>query len=193
MVLMGVLVGGVLNACTSICLLFAGESVQVLVEWLSGSLAFATWAKVRLFAIAALVSLSLLAFAIPRANLIQLGDDVSSGLGQAADRTRIVVLFTAASLTAAAVCIVGGIGFVGLVAPHLVRRVVGADLRRLVPASALAGACLVLLADLMARNFLPGPFGLQFGLTFNAITLPVGVFLALLGGPFFLVLLRRAR
>jgi len=96
-------------------------------------------------------------------------------------------------LTAAAVCVVGGIGFVGLVAPHVVRRVVGADLRRLVPASGLAGACLVLLADFVARNFLPGPFGLQFGLAFNAVTLPVGVFLALLGGPFFLVLLRRTR
>ena len=195
LILIGVLVGGVLGAITSIALLYAGEDAQVLISWLSGSLASSTWQKLMLFGDAVLVSLPLLLMAIPLANVLQFGDEVAAGLGQSVTPARAIVLIAAGLLTAAAVCTMGGIGFVGLVAPHLLRGLVGSDLRRLVPAAGLAGGALVQLADLVARNLRPADVGawLNIPLNTNAITLPVGVYLALIGGPFFLFLLRRTR
>lgn len=195
LILIGVLVGGVLGAVTSIALLWADESTQTLVSWLSGSLASATWQKVGLLGGSLLLVLPLTLLAIPLGNVLQFGDEVAAGLGQSATPARAMVLVTACLLTAAAVCTVGGVGFVGLVAPHLLRWWVGSDLRRLVPAAGLAGGALVLIADLVARNLRPSDVGawLNIPLNTNAITLPVGVYLALLGGPFFLFLLRRTR
>lgn len=195
LILIGVLVGGVLGAITSIALLYAGEDAQILINWLSGSLASSTWQKLLLFGAAMLVSLPLLLMAIPRANVLQFGDEVAAGLGQSVTPARALVLIASCLLTAAAVCTMGGIGFVGLIAPHLLRTLVGSDLRRLVPAAGLAGGALVLIADLVARNLRPSDVGawLNSPLNTNAITLPVGVYLALLGGPFFLFLLRRTR
>jgi len=195
LILIGVLVGGVLGAVTSIALLYAGEDAQVLISWLSGSLAASTWQKLTLFGIAVAVTFPLLLMAIPRANVLQFGDEVAAGLGQSVTPARAIVLIAACLLTAAAVCTMGGIGFVGLVAPHLLRGLVGSDLRRLVPAAGLAGGALVQVADLVARNLRPSDVGawLNIPLNTNAITLPVGVYLALIGGPFFLMLLRRTR
>jgi iron complex transport system permease protein len=195
LILIGVLVGGVLGAITSVALLYAGEDTQVLISWLSGSLASATWQKLGLFSIAFAITLPLLLMAIPRANVLQFGDDVASGLGQNVTPARAIVLITSCLLTAAAVCTIGGGGFVGLVAPHLLRWWVGSDLRRLVPAAAMTGGALVLVADFVARNLRPADIGewLNIPLNTNPITLPVGVYLALLGGPFFLFLLRRTR
>jgi iron complex transport system permease protein len=195
LILIGVLVGGVLGAITSVALLYAGEDTQVLIGWLSGSLASTTWQRLGIFCVAVLVSLPLVIIAIPRANILQFGDDVASGLGQSVSPARIIVLIAACLLTASAVCTVGGIAFVGLVAPHLLRWFVGSDLRRLVPAAACAGGMLVLVADFIARNLRPADIGewLNIPLNTQAITLPVGVYLALIGGPFFLFLLRRTR
>lgn len=195
LILTGVLVGGVLGAITSIALLYAGESTQVLISWLSGSLASATWQKLGLFSAAVVITSPLLLMAIPRANVLQFGDEVAAGLGQSITPARVTVLIAACLLTAAAVCTMGGIGFVGLVAPHLLRWLVGSDLRRLTPAAGLAGGALVLAADFVARNLRPADVEawLNIPLNTNAITLPVGVYLALLGGPFFLFLLRRTR
>lgn len=195
LILIGVLVGGVLGAVTSIALIYAGDDAQVLIGWLSGSLASATWQKLILFSVAFLFTLPLLLMAIPRANVLQFGDDVATGLGQNVTPARAIVLIAACLLTATAVCTMGGIGFVGLVAPHLLRWLVGSDLRRLVPAAGVSGGALVLIADLVARNLRPAEISawLTIPLNTNAITLPVGVYLALIGGPFFLLMLRRTR
>lgn len=195
LILIGVLVGGVLSAITTVALLWAGENTQALVSWLSGSLASATWQKVGLLSGGFLLVLPLLLMAIPRANLLHFGDEVTAGLGQSVTPARAIVLIAACLLTAVAVCTVGGIGFVGLIAPHMLRWLVGSDLRRLVPAAGLAGGVLVLLADFVSRNLRPTDIGnlLDIPLNTNAITLPVGVYLALIGGPFFLILLRRTR
>lgn len=195
LILIGVLVGGVLGAITSIALLYAGEDIQMLIGWLSGSLASATWQKLGLLSAALLITMPLVLMAIPRANILQFGDDVTSGLGQTVNPARILVLVAACLLTAAAVCTVGGVGFVGLVAPHLLRWWVGSDLRRLVPAAAMTGGALVMLADFIARNLRPTDIGvwLNIPMNTNAVTLPVGVYLALIGGPFFLIMLRRTR
>lgn len=193
LILIGVLVGGVLNAVSSLAMLWAGEDAQALLAWLSGSLAGASWERVRLFCVAAFVALPLLLIALPRVNLLQFGDEIAAGLGQAPVPARALTLVAACILTAAAVCTVGGIGFVGLIAPHLLRRLVGSDLRRLVPAAALAGSALVLVADCIARNLRPVEFRAWLQIPVAPVTLPVGVYLALLGGPFLLIILRRAR
>lgn len=193
LILMGILVGGVLGAITSICLLWAGDDATVLIAWLSGSLTSVTWDKIRLFGGAIAIVLPLVLVAIPQANVLQLGDDVATGLGQNVNKARAFVLVAACVLTAAAVCTVGGIGFVGLVAPHLLRWLVGSDMRRLAPTAALAGGTLVTLADFVARNLHPISIGNRFGLSIAVVSLPVGVYLALLGGPFFLFILRRTR
>ncbi|MBI1298524.1 iron chelate uptake ABC transporter family permease subunit [bacterium] len=195
LILIGVLVGGVLGAITSIALLWADENTQTLISWLSGSLAAVTWQKVGMLGGSLLLVLPLTVLAIPMGNVLQFGDDVSAGLGQEVTPARAIVLITACLLTAAAVCTVGGIGFVGLVAPHLLRWWVGSDLRRLAPAAACAGGALVMAADLVARNLRPTDVSNWLNIPLNtaAVTLPVGVYLALLGGPFFLFLLRRTR
>ncbi|MEZ5236165.1 MAG: iron ABC transporter permease [Acidimicrobiales bacterium] len=113
-------------------------------------------------------------------NVLAMGDEVAATLGVAVNRLRIELLVIASLLTATAVAVAGGIGFVGLMVPHAARLVVGPDHRRVLPVCALAGAGFLVLVDLASR-MLDRPN-----------ELPVGVFTAAIGAPFFLVLLRRA-
>jgi iron complex transport system permease protein len=112
-------------------------------------------------------------------NVISLGDEIATSLGQHVERTRIVLVFIAALLASAAVSIAGLIGFVGLIIPHLVRLILGNDYRLLLPTSALFGAILLVLGDTAART------------VFDPQELPVGVLTAVLGGPVFIMLVRR--
>jgi iron complex transport system permease protein len=114
-------------------------------------------------------------------NLVTLGEERASQLGVELDRFKRVGIAVGSLLAAAAVSVSGVIGFVGLMTPHLLRLVVGADHRRLLPASLLGGPVLLILADLAARTVVAPE------------ELPVGAVTAILGGPFFLYLLRRER
>lgn len=113
------------------------------------------------------------------ANALSLGDDVARGLGVRVERARIALLLTAVLLTSGAVAVVGAVGFIGLVAPHICRRLVGNDARRLFPSSLLVGAVLLLGADLVARSVA------------RPTELPAGAVTAMLGAPFFIYLLLR--
>ena len=113
-------------------------------------------------------------------NILLLGEDVARGLGISTARTRTVLMLVAILLTAAAVGVAGPIGFVGLIAPHIARFLVGTDHRRLVPLAALFGAVLVVWADIGARNVQ------------RPLEIPVGILIAMIGGPFFLFLARRS-
>jgi iron complex transport system permease protein len=112
-------------------------------------------------------------------NLLAQGDETASHLGVDVPRTRRHVLAASALMIGASVAVSGLIGFVGLIVPHLLRILVGSDHRTLVPASALAGAAFLVAADTLARVVLA------------PVELPVGALTALVGGPLFLVLLRR--
>jgi iron complex transport system permease protein len=192
-ILIGILVGGILSSVATFSLLLLGLSAAKLFEWLSGSLLGITWGDVAIALGYLSVGAVLLAVSVPRANALQLGDDVAVALGHRRERDRFLVLLTAALLTAAAVSAVGAIGFVGLLAPHLVRRSVGSDLRRLVPAAALVGAVMVVAADLLARNLDPAwVTGSAGGSALQAGPLPAGVYLALFGIPFLVSLLWRS-
>lgn len=194
LLLIGILVGGVLSSVTSVGMLFLGGRAEQLLEWLSGSLANKTWDDALLVMVYLIPGFLLLGTVSARANAMQLGDDVAHALGQRREWDRFLVLIVCVLITAGVVAVVGALGFVGLMAPHLIRRSVGSDLRRLVPASALTGACMMIFADFLARNIdISWIFG---SLVDNAAgnTLPDGIYLALFGIPFLASLLwRRGR
>ena len=193
LILIGVLISGVLTSLTTLSLLMLRAEAEEVLRWLSGELAFVTWGKALRVASYLVPGALLLLLAVPRANLLQLGGEVATALGQGRDRDRLLVLLAAVALTAGAVTFVGTIGFVGFIAPHFARRWVGSDLRRLIPASALVGAGVVLVADFAARNFSLTMLPIDLPFLRNA-SLPAGIYVSLFAIPLIITLvLRRIR
>ncbi len=177
--LAGVVIGSFLWAVMTLLLSLARAEQRTILNWLMGQFSEATWPKVALLAPLTLGAV-MVYFACGRGlDAFSFGEDVARSVGVEVERFKAGTLALAALLTAVAVSVSGIIGFVGLVVPHLVRALVGPPHRVLIPASALVGALLTVLADLIARTVLPGE------------EIPVGVVTALLGAPFFAALLRR--
>jgi iron complex transport system permease protein len=180
------LVGIVFNAfvagvITLMKLLVPPEQASRLTYWLVGAVGYEAASTRILGAIVVGLAVAVLVALSAQVNLLTLGDEEAASLGLDVRRARVWIFFAASAATGAAVALAGMVGFVGLIVPHLVRRVVGPDHRLLVPASALFGAAFLVLADALARlAFLP--LGTEP---------PVGAVTAFLGGPFFLWLLRR--
>ncbi|MBD2666967.1 iron ABC transporter permease [Richelia sinica FACHB-800] len=178
LILGGVAVSALFGAIQSTLLLLAEDGqIQIALSWLVGSLNGRGWKEVSTagpYIIVALLVGCLLARSL---NVLALGDDLTVGLGVSLVRSRLLIGGVATLLAAGAVSICGLIGFVGLVVPHGVRLIVGTDNRFVLPISALAGAWLLLFADLLAR--------------LGAVELPVGSVTALLGSPLFIWLLYR--
>lgn len=149
--------------------------------WLAGALGYERGATLVLSALLQALAIGVMWALSARLNLLSLGDDDASSLGVPVTATRRWLLLASSASVAGAVALTGLIGFVGLIVPHLLRLAFGPDQRLLVPLSALGGAAFLMLADLLARLAFP-LFGAEP---------PVGVVTALLGGPLFLVLLRR--
>ncbi|WP_318247295.1 iron ABC transporter permease [Halobacillus litoralis] len=147
--------------------------------WLTGSLWGKDWADVSLLLPWILVLVPLSLFLTPKLDLLSLGDDVAEGLGEPVRRARILLLTVAVLLAAASVAVVGTLGFVGLVAPHIARQLVGNRHKFLLPVSALTGMALLLLADGLGRGLFP------------PTEVPAGIFTAIIGAPYFLYLLRK--
>jgi iron complex transport system permease protein len=157
------------------------EQLRDIVFWSLGSLGGATWDTVLSAAAFIGVALVLLPLLARPLNLMVLGEREARHLGVDTERVRLAVIALAALATGAAVAVAGIIAFVGLIVPHLVRLAGGPDHRLVLPASALAGAGLLLLADLAARTVA------------SPTEIPLGVLTGLIGGPFFLWLLHRTR
>ncbi|MGV8083392.1 MAG: FecCD family ABC transporter permease [Coriobacteriia bacterium] len=181
LLLAGVAVSYVLAAVTSFIMLRAREEMMALVYWMMGGLGSSSWEYAAMvapmFALGALVPL----LSTRELNLMLLGDERAGHLGLSVERFKLVMLGSASLMTAAAVAVAGSIGFVGLMTPHIMRYLVGSDHRRLLPASLLGGAIVLVLADLVARVIL------------RPTEIPVGIVTAVLGGPFFVWLLVRGR
>ncbi|MEV7887652.1 FecCD family ABC transporter permease [Streptomyces sp. NPDC002817] len=182
LILTGIAVNAFAGAVIGLFLFFADTAaVNQITFWQLGSLAQATWPKVLAVLPCAVLGLAVAPLYARRLDLLSLGERPARHLGLDVERLRIVLVLVIALLTAAAVSVSGIISFVGLVVPHLLRMVAGAGHRFLVPGSALAGALVLLAADLAARTVaVPAE-------------LPLGVLTALLGSPFFFWLLRRTR
>jgi len=181
LLLSGVAVGSFLSALVSLVVVLRRRYLDEVVFWLLGSLAGRGWGHLAAALPYLVVGSAVLVSLGRELNALLLGDEEAAHLGVAVGPVRKVILAAASLLTAAAVATCGVVGFVGLIVPHLVRLVVGPDHRTLLPVSALAGAALLVAADLVARTVV------------SPAELPVGVVTALVGGPFFLFLLSRSR
>jgi iron complex transport system permease protein len=149
--------------------------------WLTGSVYGAKWSQVQSMLPWVLVFVPLALVLSRKVNVQELGDDVALGLGAKVQWNRFILLCVSVALAGAAVAFAGGIGFVGLISPHIARKLVGRSFASLVPVSALIGGLIVVLADVVARTaFLP-------------YDLPAGVFVSGIGAPFFIYLLYRNR
>lgn len=179
LLLAGVVVGAILLSLTTYLMLRDADRLRAVFSWTVGNLALASWADLAR-ALPYAVGGGALLYAFARGlDALQLGEETARTLGINARAVKIGVIAGASLATASAVAFVGIIGFVGLVAPHAMRRLGTPQHRVLLPASALAGAALLVFADLGARTLVrPGE-------------LPVGVLTTLVGGPFFLWQLRR--
>ncbi|MFI0806241.1 FecCD family ABC transporter permease [Streptomyces echinatus] len=180
LVLAGVAVGYVLLSVTSFVQLLATPTeLRTVMFWMLGSVAGAQWSQLPAATGVVLSSTLVLTMLGRRLNALLAGDESATALGVDVNRLRAVLLVISALLTGTVIAVAGGVGFVGLMIPHLVRLTVGADHRRLLPLTALLGAVYLVLVDLLSR-------------TVNRPNeLPLGILTALLGAPFFLWLLRR--
>ncbi|MFJ3363650.1 FecCD family ABC transporter permease [Streptomyces anthocyanicus] len=180
LVLAGVAVGYVLLSATSFVQLHASPNeLRTVLFWTLGSVAGAQWDQLPTVAVVVIATTVLLTLFGRRLNVLLAGDESATALGVDVHRLRLVLLVLSALLTGTVIAVAGGIGFVGLMIPHLVRLSTGADHRRLLPLTALLGAVYLVLVDLLSRT-LDRPN-----------ELPLGILTALLGAPFFLWLLRR--
>jgi iron complex transport system permease protein len=154
------------------------RDLHTVIIWLMGGVTTATWTKVYITLPIVAAGFLYMYLMSRRMNLLLMGEARARELGVDSQRTRRNLMVVAALTTAAAVAFTGLVGFVGLMVPHIMRLVVGPDHRRLLPATALFGALLLLLADTVARTVLA------------PAEIPVGIITAAVGGPFFLYLLR---
>jgi len=181
MILIGVAVMYIFSATTSLLMLYADpDSLSQVYIWSVGSIGSARWGNVAYMVVAAAIGVTIFTLFARRMNLLSLKDESVTSLGVDSKRTRMIVLLVVSLTTATLVSFTGTIGFVGLIAPHMVRIFIGSDNRYLIPASAAFGAFMLLAADCVAK--VTGPAGL-----------PVGVITALIGGPLFLLLVVRQK
>lgn len=178
-ILAGVAVSAFLGAGIAGLLVFFSDRVHGALMWMVGGLSARSWPH--LFAMLPYsIGGGLLAlWSARKLNILELGDDIATGLGLSVERTRLVMTAVAALLAASAVSVAGLLGFVGLVVPHAARLMIGSDYRYVIPASAFLGIAVVTCSDTFARTL------------FAPIELPVGIIMAFAGAPFFLYLLRK--
>ncbi|ASA21586.1 FecCD family ABC transporter permease [Paenibacillus donghaensis] len=188
--LIGIIVTAILQSAVSLFLLQGQQGLSTIFLWTFGSLngrGWSSWAMLWPWAVLGLFLSMVYAY---QAELLQLGDTTATGLGLAVNRSRFMLLIIASGLTAASVSVVGAIGFIGLIGPHIASLLVGRKPLLLFPVSALFSAFLLLASDWLGQSItlrLPFP-GMENHLT----SLPVGAVTTLLGAPFFLFLLRKS-
>lgn len=180
-ILSGVAVNALLGGGVSLLSLLYSDRIQGILLWTNGSLSGKSLSDFHALFGFSMVGMVLAALCIPFANALVLGDDTAKNLGIHVNLARVCLSAVAAYLTGISVSIVGLIGFIGLIIPHIARLLVGSDYKRLVPLSGVLGGLLLVSADCAARTL------------FSPIEIPVGIVMAVIGGPFFIWLLRRKR
>jgi iron complex transport system permease protein len=181
LILSGVAVAAFLTAIQTYVQQRESETLREVYGWILGRLTTAGWREVALIVPYALVSTTAILLHGRLIDVLAVGDDEASSLGVRAARVRLVVVAAATLATAAAVAVSGLIGFVGIIVPHTIRLLAGSSHRLLAPLSLVAGAAFLILADLAARTVMA------------PAELPIGVVTAIVGAPFFALVLRGAR
>ena len=179
LLLAGVAVSSLLGAMSTAIMLFNSEKVAGILDFAIGSLSTRSWPQLELVAPYIIAGLAVAVIIAPKLNILGLGAEIAVGLGMNVERMRLCFIALAALLAGAAVSVVGLLGFVGLIAPHIVRMIIGGDSKILIPGAAIFGAVLVVGSDTAGRVVIAPE------------ELPLGIIMALLGPPFFLWLLRR--
>lgn len=179
LILAGVIVQAFFGALVSLSIALADEQLQRIMFWLLGSLSLREWSHVEVVIVAWSTVFLLTMLLSQELNLLALGERMASHLGVYVRQLRFLLLTAASLLAAAAVSVTGTIGFVGLVVPHICRRLIGHDHRWLVPFTSLGGAIFLMWADCLARTVIVPR------------ELPIGVITAFVGAPFFAFLLSR--
>lgn len=182
LLLAGIAIGALTGAVTGVLVFIADDKqLRDVTFWGLGSLAGASWTKIMAAAPIILASLAVTPFLARGLNAITLGEAAAFHMGIPVQRLKNIAIVSVAAATGASVAVSGGIGFVGIVVPHLLRLVIGPDHRYLLPASALLGGTLLILADMIARTIV------------SPAELPIGIVTAFIGAPFFLWILLRGR
>lgn len=182
LVLIGIGIMTLMKALTTLMMVFGPiyQASQANI-WITGTVYGSNWDNVLVLVPWILVLLSITFIYARNINIQELGDEIAIGLGGEVQRQRFVLLLLSTGLIGGAVAFAGGIGFVGLMAPHMARRLVGSAFGALLPVSALIGAILVMGADLIGRTL------------FSPLEIPAGVFTASIGAPYFIYLLFKTR
>ena len=165
---------------TTIAGLLSNKS-QLIAFWVAGGFRNATWSGFKLVAVVGIIGLIIAMLLSKKINILSLGDDVAISLGQNPERIRLITLLVMIPMIAAAVAVGKNIGFVGLIVPQIVRKILGEDYRRNIPASFLLGAVILTYSDIAARLF------------YNPYESPIGIFTALIGVPFFIEVARKEK
>ncbi|MGG3450592.1 FecCD family ABC transporter permease [Domibacillus aminovorans] len=182
LLLTGIAVAAGISAFTIVLTLrLSPEQYQFVATWMAGSIWGSNWKFVAALLPFIVILLPFVCYKARVLNILSLGDQMAVGLGTSVEKERLVLLAAAVGLAGSSVSVSGGIGFVGLIAPHLVRRLIGPKHQFLLPGSALAGALLVLVADTIGRWII------------QPSEIPAGIVVAVIGAPYFLYLLARSK
>ena len=178
-ILSGVAVNALCGGIIGFLSILYSDRLPSAVQWLNGSLAAKGYASLQMIYVYAIIGWILSIFAIRKANIIRLGDQVATNLGENVTRIRITLSILAVFLAAISVAAIGMIGFVGLIVPHMARLLVGSDYKYMLPMSMAMGAIILLIADTGGRTL------------FAPLDIPAGILMAVIGGPYFLYLMRK--
>jgi iron complex transport system permease protein len=181
LILAGVAISSIFGAGNNALMIFYPERVSGVLGFMVGGLSAITWKDVNMVYPFILLGVSASLLLPGRLNILLLGDEVATGLGMRVEKTRLFAIVISSLLAGAAVSVVGMLGFVGLMVPHITRLFLGSDYRYLIPGSMLMGGTILLLCDTIAR------------VLFAPMEIPVGIIMSALGAPFFLYLLRKRK
>ncbi len=180
LLLSGVAMSQFLTAILSILMLIFDRDLNKIILWTMGSLSGKGWESIMNLLPYSILGIIILLFLSRDMDLLLLGDESAKNLGVEADKVKKIALVTASVITAAAVSVSGIIGFVGLIVPHIVRIFMGPKHIKLLPISFIVGGLLMVVCDTIARSIIPQE-------------IPVGIITAILGGPFFIYLLKKRK
>lgn len=179
--LAGVATAFILDAARSLVMVLGTQDIQQVVFWLMGSLSGTSWGDITMILPYYLLGMFPLVLYLNDLNLILLGEESAHHLGVEVEKVKKLLIVGATLVTASVVSVSGGIGFIGLVIPHIGRMLIGPDHKKLMPLAGILGGVFLVISDMLARSIMP------------PMEIPVGIITALAGGPYFIYLLRRRK